>query len=167
MNKAILFGVLMIITNAVLGQIIPNNAHQQVIDRAMNNYWGKARLKDGSYVKPTSEKERNAVLITSDNASEVIKIGELSSLADWCGLEWQSNYSNTTNGARSYGLSGKQVAFVGLLHGVAMGTVDQAVKGEVCSAEQKKSVKVRLNKISNKSINFAPSAPDTLTRAGY
>lgn len=141
-------------------EIIPNNQFEKIIVLAMNNYWGQARLKDGSYVQPSSEKERETVPITKEEAADVIYAGEISSLADWCGLNWQKNYYWVTESARSNGLNGKQVAFVGLLHGVAMGVVDSAVKGKTCTPEMKGIVVKKLNDISNKLIDFSPSAPD-------
>ena len=44
-------------------QVIPVNSHQQVIDLAMQNYWGKARLQDGSTFQLASDKDRVTIPI--------------------------------------------------------------------------------------------------------
>ncbi len=150
---------LILFSSYCYAEIIPKKMHDKVIERAMNNYWSKVRLKDGSYVQPSSEKERKTVPIAKENAAQVIYIGEISSLADWCGLDWQQNFFRVTKAARNNGLSGKQVAFIGLLHGVAMGVVDSAVKGKECTPEIKDNITDELNIISNKLINFAPTEP--------
>ena len=129
--------------------VIPNEMYDSVIKLAMNNFWGQARVSDGSYVQPDSEKERMTLPITEENAARVIVAGEISSLANWCGLDWKQNYFKVTKAARHNGLSDKQVAFVGLLHGVTMGMVETAVEGKKCTPDIQEAIEGRLNSTSN------------------
>jgi hypothetical protein len=54
MNRAVFLLWALLLSNIAYAQLIPANSHQQVIDIAMQNYWGKARLQDGSPVQPAS-----------------------------------------------------------------------------------------------------------------
>ena len=160
------FCVMLSLTNLASAEVIPSNMYEKIIEVAMSNYWGKAKIEDGSFVTPSSEKERTTLPITTDNAGAVIKMDELSSIADWCGLDWESNYLKVMSGARSYQLTEKQVAFVGLLHGVAMGVVNGAIKDKECSVEQKSNIESVLKNSSNQSINFSPSVKNILENTG-
>lgn len=156
-NKIVFILICVFISNFVSAEVIPDAAHQKILDIAMKNFWGKVRLKDGSYVKPASEQEKTTLPIAFTDASKVIQTGELSSLADWCDLDWQGNYKNLTKSARASGLSGKQVAFIGLLHGISMGIVDSALKEKKCSQDQKKNIESQLKETIKKPIDFGSS----------
>ena len=75
--------------------------------------------------------------ISSPDAKSVIAAGELSALGKWCDLDWEMNYKNTTASARYFKLTDKQVAFVGFLHGTAMGVVEQSLKTTIARLHQK------------------------------
>ena len=146
-------------------QLIPTEKHKKIIELAMNNFWGRAKLRNGTVVQPDSELERITLPITHKDAQKVIRAGEISSIADWCGLDWQKNYYRVIKSARKSGLSDKQVAFVGLLHGVTMGIVDSALKGKECSPKIKENTVNKLKIISNKVLKFVLHTGPRIKRA--
>lgn len=155
MKRYLTFIISIILFNSYCyAQLIPVDKYSNIIELAMTNFWGKAQLKDGTTVQPDSEAERTTLPITNNDAHKVIQAGEISSIAAWCGLDWQKNYLRVTKSARSSGLSGKQVAFVGLLHGVTMGIVESALNGKKCTQNIKDSTAKKLKRISNKSLKF-------------
>jgi hypothetical protein len=141
------------------GEIIPYSKYGEIIADALNKFWGNARLTDGSFVTPDSEMERKTLPIDNGNANAVILFGETSGLADWCGLDWQQHFFGIMDSAIHGRLNDKQMAFVPFLHGRAMGAVASAVKGRECTLEIKNNIAERVKDISNKRINFVPSAP--------
>lgn len=117
--------------------ILQKEHREQLIQAAFANFWGKARLSNGNTVQPDNPTERSTLPISAAAANHVISIGELSGIAEWCGMDWQAHFLSLTAKARRQGFSEKQVAFIGLLHGVAQGNVYSSVKSETCAAEQK------------------------------
>ena len=124
----------------------------KIISLAFDNFWGKARLSDGSYVQPENEKDRQTLPISKETAYQVIDVGEISGLAKWCSLDWQKNYSTLTRSARNQGFSEKQVAFVGLLHGVTQGLLERGMKGKNCDSSQKEKIVQRLEESIKNSL---------------
>lgn len=155
---------MLLCTSFCYAGLLTESLHEKIIEQTLNNFWGKAVLKDGSFVQADSEEERKTVPISKTNAKHVILIGELSSLAGWCGLDWQQNYHKMTKAARDSGFTGKQVAFIGLLHGVTMGTVDLAVKERRCAPQIKQSIAEKLEKLSRKDLDFTPSPVGNITK---
>lgn len=117
--------------------ILPPEHREQLIQAAFANFWGKAKLSNGKHVQPDNEAERSKLPISKATADHVISVGELSGVAEWCGLNWQSHFLSLTAKARQQLFNDKQVAFIGLLHGVAQGNVYSAVQSKPCAAEQK------------------------------
>lgn len=117
--------------------ILPQEHREQLIQAAFANFWGKARLSNGNPVQPDNAAERSTPPISTAAANHVISVGELSGIAEWCGMDWQTHFLSLTAKARRQGLSEKQVAFIGLLHGIAQGNVYSAVQSKPCTVEQK------------------------------
>ena len=70
----------------------------------------------------------------------VIIRGHIAGFAAHCKLDWQSKFYRPLMGFlrdRNKGFSDIQWAFVGMLHGTAMGGAEQAVKDEVCTDDMK------------------------------
>ena len=120
--------------------ILPQEHREQLIQAAFANFWGKARLSNGNPVQPDNAAERSTLPISIATASHVISVGEISGIAEWCGLDWQTHFLNLTAKARRQAFSEKQVAFVGLLHGVAQGTVYSTLQSKPCATDQKSRV---------------------------
>ena len=71
-------------------------------------------------------------------AREVVRVAMFSATAAWCEVEWQeSNYLRLMTAERGRdGWSDKQTAFIGLLHGTAMGTLERFYREESdCTAD--------------------------------
>ena len=99
---------------------------------------GQARLSAGSYVPPETEAERARPLLPLAVAREVVRVAMFSATAAWCEVEWQeSNYLRLMTAERGRdGWSDKQTAFIGLLHGTAMGTLERFYREESdCTAD--------------------------------
>ena len=133
----ILFGLMVF---ALLGSgalAFDNATNDRIISIAFENFWGKARLPDGSYVQPGSEEERQTLPVSKETAYQVIEVGSISGQAKWCSLDWQKNYLALTKSARQQGFSDKQLAFIGLLHGVTQGIVERSMQGKKCDDAEK------------------------------
>lgn len=117
--------------------ILPQEHREQFIQAAFANFWGKARLSNGNPVQPENAAERSTLPISTAAANHVISVGELSGIAEWCGMDWQAHFLSLTAKARRQGLNEKQVAFIGLLHGISQGNVYSAVQSKPCTVEQK------------------------------
>jgi hypothetical protein len=137
MNKVIVLLILFSVSLTTSAGILPQEHREQLIKTAFANFWGKARLSNGNTVQPDNAAERSTLPISAAAANHVISVGELSGIAEWCGMDWQAHFLYLTSKARRQGFTEKQVAFIGLLHGVAQGNVHSAVKSKPCAAEQK------------------------------
>lgn len=106
-----------------------------------------ARLSDGSTVPRESEAERAVPLLTVAEGRLVIDKAIVSAFAEWCALDWEANYLGFMSAERRRGdRSGKQLAFIGMLHGNAMQYfVDQlSMDGAACPPEARAQLKERL-----------------------
>jgi hypothetical protein len=123
-----------------------NATKDQIISLAFQNFWGKARLADGSHVQPGSEEERQTLPVSKEAAYQVIEVGKISGQAKWCSLDWQKSYLALTKSARNQGYSDKQLAFIGLLHGVTQGIVERSMRGKKCDDAEKEKVRTLCDK---------------------
>lgn len=126
-----------VLSSPISAGILPPQQREELIQAAFANFWGKARLSNGAYVEAETEFERLKLPILKSTANHVISVGELSGIAEWCGLNWQAHFLSLTTAARRQGFTEKQIAFIGLLHGVAQGNVHSAMDNKDCTAEQK------------------------------
>jgi hypothetical protein len=129
-----------------------NATKDKIISLTLQNFWGKAKLSDGSYVQPERELDRQTLPIQKDVAYQVIEVGMISGLARWCSLDWEKNYRALTGAARREGFSEKQVAFIGLLHGVTQGMTESAVKDRKCSTTDRETTRKKVEKSPNASL---------------
>ena len=117
--------------------VLPNSAREELLKSTLSMFWGHAKLSDGSVVQPENEQERRTLPVSRDVANQVLDVGELSGLAMWCGLDWQSHYLSMTAATRKNGFNEKQVAFIGVLHGAAQGIVVKAMELASCGASDR------------------------------
>jgi hypothetical protein len=117
--------------------VLPQEHRERLIQVAFANFWGKARLSNGKPVQPDNAVERSTLPISIATANHVVSVGEISGIAEWCGLDWQTHFLDLTTKARRQAFSEKQVAFIGLLHGVVQGNVHSAMQSKPCAADQK------------------------------
>lgn len=94
---------------------------------------------------PATPEELKTPPITDAQAQSVISASIMSAMADHCGLDWSKrNFAPLMQQQRDLKLSERQLALIGLLHGVGMGVVGETVKKSPCSPETKDKVEQRL-----------------------
>ena len=90
----------------------------------------RAKLSNGRTVPPETPAERRRPILSVTEGRTVVKAGYVSAIAEWCGVEWRrASYLKMMRwqrGRRRW--SDKQLAFIGLLHGVTMGTFARALR---------------------------------------
>ena len=114
-----------------------NPARDQAIRQILAGFWGNARDIRGNPIEPSSQKDRETVPISRAAAYRALEAGNLSGLAEWCGLNWESHYFALTKAGRSMRMIDKQVAFLSFLHGADQGTMVNARSGQTCSPKQR------------------------------
>lgn len=87
-SLCLLFSISMTASAGILQQ----EHREQLIQGAFANFWGKARLSNGNPVQPDNAAERSTLPISSAAANHVISVGELSGIAEWCGMDWQTHF---------------------------------------------------------------------------
>lgn len=132
--------------------VLPDSTRGKLLNDALSQFWGRAKLSDGSFAQPDSERERKTLPISISVANQVFDVGEISGYAEWCGLDWQSNFLTMTVAARKSGFKEKQVAFIGVIHGAAQGVVGEALKSKTCGAQERSRVMEMMRRSPNKSF---------------
>lgn len=80
-----------------------------------------AVYEDGSHASPETEAERAKEILPVEDARRVIEGGFSSGILQWCGLDWQVSMTAVLTQERDSHMWGeKQLAFINLLHGIAM-----------------------------------------------
>jgi len=98
----------------------------------LESFWGKAVDSQGKPVQPKDERERTIMPITREQANYIIDKGGESGLAQWCGVAWQGRYQLIIEQQRRYMKSDVQVAYAGVLHGLAQNMLADAMKDDTC-----------------------------------
>lgn len=132
--------------------LLPEATRTELLQAVQQQFWGKARYADGSPVLPVDEAERNRLPVSHTVASQVMDVGELSGLAEWCNLDWQGHYLTLTASARRHGFTEKQLAFIGVTHGALQGFMTQAMRKRTCDADQRQRVAQLLRQSPNHSF---------------
>jgi hypothetical protein len=102
-----------------------------LISWVLERFWGHARDSKGAVIQPASDLDRHTVPVPTAVAYRAIDAGEVSGLAEWCGLDWKSHYLSLTSAARRRGMSDTQVAFISVLHGLTQEST-RAAKTSPC-----------------------------------
>ena len=102
------------------------------IRNILSDFWGNARDVRGNPIQPSSEQDRKTVPVSRAAAYRALEAGNISGVAEWCGLDWQDHYLALTKAARTMGMIDKQVAFISVLHGAGQGTFVRSVHGRTC-----------------------------------
>ena len=96
---------------------------------------GMARLSDGSLVPAETPDELTRPIIPEALVQQTIARGYLTGEMEACGMEWQEGsflpYMSAIRGSQRY--SGKQMAYVGMLHGIGQGTAASEVAKRLAS----------------------------------
>ena len=115
----------------------------QLTDQELTNivakfraYLPRARLPDGSPIAPETPAELALPIVPNDVARAVIRRGSVSGMLEACSGDWSGrSFLPMMTQARARGdLQPKQLAFIGLLHGVFQGAVNTAAPKTACDA---------------------------------
>ncbi len=155
MHKTICSLILLLLIQPTFAGVLTSENRQRIVATSMEHFWGNARSSDGAIVQPKSEAERAKIPITKADTNLIIDVGEISSIAERCKLDWKSNLYALTDSARKSGLSQTQVAYVSFLHGYTMGLLERSLSKIECDKEMYKSTAARVKALANKSINFS------------
>jgi hypothetical protein len=119
--------------------------HRQFLLIALDNYQ-KALCGLNQPCAPASAAERATPPITDDQARAIVAAATISTMAEHCELDWERrNFVPLMQHHRErLKMNGRQMALVGLLHGVTMGAVGETVRQTPCTPEMKASTEKRL-----------------------
>ena len=116
------------------------SARDEAIRQILSEFWGTARNAQGMPIQPENEQDRRTVPISRAAAYRAIEAGNISAVAEWCGLEWEPHYFALTRAARTHGMVDKQVAFVSVLHGAAQSAYLKSLTDRTCNEEERDRV---------------------------
>jgi len=140
-------------TEQAAGNVPTLSDKDALISWVLDRFWGHARDSTGAVIQPSSELDRRTVPVPLGVAYRVIEAGEISGLADWCGLKWEAHYQSLTSAARQRKMSDKSVAFISVLHGVAQGITSKS-RSSPCSDSERNLVAAKLE--SSRRIGLGP-----------
>ena len=115
----------------------PSAARDEVIRQILGEFWGSARDVRGMPIQPENEQDRSIVPVSRAAAYRAIEAGNISAVAEWCGLEWEPHYFALTRAARAKGMVDKQVAFLSVLHGAGQAAYLRSLTGRTCTEEER------------------------------
>lgn len=140
--------ILTLVSTIAYSGVIPDAQRESLIRKVQKSYWGTAKLPDGSVIQPLSDAERQSIPVNRAVANFAMDVGELSGLAEWCGLDWERSINALMRNARKNKQTEKQVAFIAMLHGIAQGAISSAMsKSGQCQPQEREKVSKRLENI--------------------
>ena len=134
-------------------QSVPRDVVVVIMDLARDNL-SKARLADGSNVPPETPVEKAVPLIPVEDGARVVDAAIGSAYGKWCGVDWQETmYRPFMSAERARGAwSPKQMAYIGLLHGITMGSLASTYESQgACPAEAREELERTIKKQSEQS----------------
>jgi hypothetical protein len=142
MLRTLLVILLLLLHGFAAADVVPLSAREELLKRSLEGFWGRAKTPDGKAIQPESEADRRTPPVNERVANFAFDVGELSGLAEWCGVDWKANFAALTRNARNNGQSEKQVAFISVVHGVAQGAVSSAMlRSGPCSPQYRNKVR--------------------------
>jgi hypothetical protein len=127
--------------------ILSQKQRNNIVDLTMKNFWGKAKNSNGEFIQPKSDAERNTVPVPIEISNTAISAGELSGLAQWCNLDWKTNYASLMHSARSKKVfTDTQLAFIAVNHGIAQGMIESSIAkiNQECTSKEKSVISEKL-----------------------
>src|SRR5437763_15914325 len=105
---------------------------------ALENFWGRAVDEAGKSLQPKDATERKTLPIPKSDARRIAHAGVPAGLAVWAELEWKPYYLAFMQKERRSGRwSQKQIAFIGVIFGVAQGTSEKAFSEHKCDEQHR------------------------------
>ena len=108
----------------------------------------QAHLSDGSNVPAETKEELKTPIIPFADARRVVNRGMITAQAEHCGLDWANqSYIPFMNHERAKKIwSDKQMAYIGLVHGITQGTFFKLFsQKEPCDAVKKRKTQAILD----------------------
>ena len=130
-------------------QALPEALVQNLVATAQQNFWGRAVLSSGETVQPIDDAERIAPVIPFSDSVRVVSAAAPVGGALWCGIEWQPYYLAFMQSERRKSWSEKQVAFIGMLFGLAQYSMSNALKQNPCLPETREVVLRRMSEATD------------------
>ncbi|MDX2112876.1 MAG: hypothetical protein SFW63_03990 [Alphaproteobacteria bacterium] len=140
MKKFFFLLPLLMPTPAMAADLFSQQEKNHMMTLTLESFWGKAVDSEGKPVQPKDERERTTMPITREQANYIIDKGGESGLAQWCGVAWQGRYQLILEQQRRHMKSDVQVAYAGVLHGLAQNMLADAMKDERCDDATKKQI---------------------------
>jgi hypothetical protein len=108
---------------------------------------GRAKCANEQFCAPATPAELANPPITLDEARAVIHRGTVSGVARACDLEWvnRSFVPMMSYWRHSQRKTERQMALIGLLHGIAQGEVSTAMSAKSCDAELRRKLDAQLS----------------------
>jgi hypothetical protein len=140
-----LVAIIAMATQVAAGAQEPSEPHQKLLKLALDNLQ-KALCGNGQPCAPATASERANPPVTDEQARAIVGAGTISVLAEHCGLDWtRRNFMPMMQYHRQkLKMNRRQMALVGLLHGITMGAVGGVARQTPCSPEMKASIEKRL-----------------------
>lgn len=142
MKKIIVSAILAITLagNASAAELFTAPEKKKMMQLTLDSFWGKARDSKGQPVQPKDDKERNTLPISTAQANHIIDKGAESGLAQWCDVAWQERYQLIIAQLQKGLTSDTQVAYAGVLHGLAQHTMLDSMKKEKCDSDTREQM---------------------------
>lgn len=136
---ALLFGLL--INSAYAESIIPDDLAKVLTGVARENL-PRAVMQDGTNVPKETEEELRHSILPLSFEKNIIQHGVATNMVEVCGLDSDLFYLQYMQKIRKNpNLTQKQLAYIGLLHGVAMGFFKESIVEKGCPDETRNKIK--------------------------
>jgi hypothetical protein len=140
MKKRFLLFCLLLPATAHAADLFSPEEKNKMMTLTLESFWGKAIDSQGKPVQPKDEAERTTMPISRDQAYYIIDKGGESGLAQWCGVEWQGRYQMIIEQQRRHMKNEVQIAYAGVLHGLAQNMLVDGIKDERCDEATKAQI---------------------------
>jgi hypothetical protein len=140
-----LAALLILFSSICYAGVLPSDIRAALVQKALAGFWGNARDSSGMPILPNNDQDLATVPIAPTVVEQAINVGEITGMAEWCGMEWVPQYRALTRYARNAKMTDKQVAFISVLHGVAQQTIVSSMGSRACADQDKDRVRGLLN----------------------
>jgi hypothetical protein len=130
MTRFVAFIAILLVTSVASAgarELVSDGDADEFAQLALNGIWGKAVDEHDRPLQPKDDKDRHTIPIPLTDVRRVARAGAPAGIASWAGLDWHSYYDAFMKQERRSGRwSGKQIAFIGVLFGVAQGSFEKS-----------------------------------------
>ncbi|MDB5492331.1 MAG: hypothetical protein JWO78_2180 [Micavibrio sp.] len=127
---------------------LPREAVENV-SRSVHDHMAGAMISNDHIITEDEAKKLQYPLLPYDLREELIKLGSLSGMAQWCGLDWKKrNFFPLMAGLRSKKIyNDYQLAYAGMLHGHMQSVLLKTQEGKICDDAIKANIDKNLTPI--------------------